>query len=409
MPTMTSEASATVAIPPSDGAELTVCVGAPVSAGALPDEGPLLVIEADSERAQNLRHILRGRADALVCEEVLVAENQEEVVWHRFNDGRLDGPEDVSFWQDRFPNLRSVGVERRCGRRLEEILDGWSDHQASTGAPALHLVLRQGDPLAVLRGLGERIQQVQTIQLNQPRPEAKLQHLRCWLSEQGLREDSLTPAKWKRDPIASMARLLEEKEREQQTLIATNQQLTSLCQAMQVERDNLAAKLEQICQQCEELSRAQVAALAEKQQKDSETDALQREREALRQDYERLASDNAAIAEKLAAASQATHNSREACKKLLPIQLYQAVSTDLAELNEEELLHHYIEHGQFESRIQTSAELWHELKMSRQQNEEAKAKIYLLQNQFDLVNQQLEVFKDLFARLVDKQHSSTEY
>jgi ppGpp synthetase/RelA/SpoT-type nucleotidyltranferase len=66
---------------------------------------------------------------------------------------------------------------------------------------------------------------------------------------------------------------------------------------------------------------------------------------------------------------------------------------------------HYLQHGRHEIRLKTYQEIDNELKSSLKQCEEAEAKLKLLETQFDLVKQQLETMKDLFARLADRPQS----
>ena len=211
---MTSKETTAVASDHGSGGEITVWVGVPGLARGLPSSGSLLVVEAEPQRARELRQVLRDRPEALVCEEVLAAENEATVRWHRFNDTRLNGPSDLTIWQQYFPNLRQIDEEQRCGRRLGDLLDNWVPREGEQALAPLHLVLRQGDPLAALTGLGPWISHLQTVQLMLPWPEETMQLAETWLAEQNFGQDPQTSAMWNRDPVATRDWLLKEKENE---------------------------------------------------------------------------------------------------------------------------------------------------------------------------------------------------
>jgi hypothetical protein len=226
---MSSKETTAVASDHGSGEEITVWVGVPGLARGLPSSGSLLVVEAEPQRAQELRQVLRDRPEVLVCEEVLAAENEATVRWHRFNDTRLNGPSNLTIWQQNFPNLRQIDEEQRCGRRLGDLLDNWVPREGEQALAPLHLVLRQGDPLAALDGLGPWISHLQTVQLMLPWPEATMQLAEAWLAEQNFSQDPQTSAMWNRDPVATRDWLLKEKEKEKQDLLFINQQLNRDC------------------------------------------------------------------------------------------------------------------------------------------------------------------------------------
>lgn len=196
------------------GEELTVWVGGAILVGDLPSTGRLVVVEGEPERAQELRQKLAKQPETQVYEEVLTAENGVKVQWHRFNDARLNGPSDLRTWQQHFPNLRQIHEELRCGRRLGELLDNWAYHKTGQVITALHLKLRQGDPLAALAGLGSWINQLETVQLMLPWPRETMSAIDACLTKHNFRQDLESAVLWKRDPLATRDRLLQEKEKE---------------------------------------------------------------------------------------------------------------------------------------------------------------------------------------------------
>ena len=405
---MSSKETTAVASDHGSGEEITVWVGVPGLARGLPSSGSLLVVEAEPQRAQELRQVLRDRPEVLVCEEVLAAENEATVRWHRFNDTRLNGPSNLTIWQQNFPNLRQIDEEQRCGRRLGDLLDNWVPREGEQALAPLHLVLRQGDPLAALDGLGPWISHLQTVQLMLPWPEATMQLAEAWLAEQNFSQDPQTSAMWNRDPVATRDWLLKEKEKEKQDLLFINQQLNRDCATMRAERDNVVAKLEQLTTQWEEHKEAQHQTLSEIQQLQIEAKKLRSQLEDVQKDLQQTTGDKLELQQKLQTEETTSLNDRQAIKGLLPLELYREVSSELSDLDDDQLILHYLQHGRHETPLKTYVELNAELKASLIQNEQAEAKLNQLEAQFRLTHQQLETLKDVFARLADRQQSPTQ-
>jgi hypothetical protein len=405
---MSSKETTAVASDHGSGEEITVWVGVPGLARGLPSSGSLLVVEAEPQRAQELRQVLRDRPEVLVCEEVLAAENEATVRWHRFNDTRLNGPCDLTIWQQNFPNLRQIDEEQRCGRRLRDLLDNWVPSKGEQALAPLHLVLRQGDPLAALDGLGPWISRLQTVQLMLPWPEETMQLAEAWLAEQNFGQDPQTAALWNRDPVATRDWLLKEKEKEKQALLFINQQLNSDCATMRAERDNVVAKLEQLTTQWEEHKEAQHQTLSEIQQLQIESKKLRSQLEDVQKELQQTTGDKLELQQKLQTEENTSLNDRQAIKGLLPLELYREVSSELSDLDDDQLILHYLQHGRHETPLKTYVELNAELKASLIQNEQAEAKLNQLEAQFRLTHQQLETLKDVFARLADRQQSPTQ-
>jgi hypothetical protein len=405
---MSSKETTAVASDHGSGEEITVWVGVPGLARGLPSSGSLLVVEAEPQRAQELRQVLRDRPEVLVCEEVLAAENEATVRWHRFNDTRLNGPSNLTIWQQNFPNLRQIDEDQRCGRRLGDLLDNWVPREGEQALAPLHLVLRQGDPLAALDGLGPWISHLQTVQLMLPWPEATMQLAEAWLAEQNFSQDPQTSAMWNRDPVATRDWLLKEKEKEKQDLLFINQQLNRDCATMRAERDNVVAKLEQLTTQWEEHKEAQHQTPSEIQQLQIEAKKLRSQLEDVQKELQQTTGDKLELQQKLQTEETTSLNDRQAIKGLLPLELYREVSSELSDLDDDQLILHYLQHGRHETPLKTYVELNAELKASLIQNEQAEAKLNQLEAQFRLTHQQLETLKDVFARLADRQQSPTQ-
>jgi len=380
-------------------------VGVPGLARGLPSSGSLLVVEAEPQRARELRQMLRDQPEALVCEEVLAAGNEATVRWHHYNDSRLNGPSDLTAWQQRFPNLRQIDEEQRCGRRLEDLLDNLVPRAGEQAPAPLHLLLRQGDPLAALTGLGPWIGQLQTVQLLLPWPEETIQMAQAWLAEQKFRQDPQISAMWYRDTIATRDWLLNKKEIEKQALFSANQKLNSDCEDKRREKEKLVAKPDHLTTQWAVPKEEHNQTHAEIQRTQIEAEKLRSQHKALQQICQQLTSEKSELLQKLQIEEIASHNSRQALKKLLPLELYKGTSIDLGDLDEDHLVLHYVQYGQHETRIKTNKELDTELKSSLSHCEELGVKLKLLETQFDLVRQQLEAMHELFATLTEKPQS----
>jgi hypothetical protein len=384
------------------GNELTVWVGGPTLVGGFPSAGRILVVEGESDKAQELRQKLAEQPDTQVYEEVLAAENGVVVRWHRFNDSRLNGPNDLRTWQQYFPNLRQTNEEQRCGRRLGELLDNWTSQEMGQAIKALHLKLRQGDPLAALAGLGSWLNQLETVQLMLPWPKETMGEVETFLTEQNFRQDLQTAALWKRDAIATRDRLLEEKEREIQVLLASTHLLTRDCEVMQAEKKSMTTEIEKICAQLSEFRINQDLTETKIQQSEKGADELKVKLKSLQQECEQLINDKYILEQKLQAEQATNLNLREALRDLFPIEFYRKNNIDLGELDQDSLTIHYMLHGRQQARLKTYQELNDELKSSLKRCDEAETKLEQLEANFGLAKQQLETLKDVFARLAEK-------
>jgi hypothetical protein len=385
--------------------QITVLVGVHGMAKGLPSSGRLLVVEAEPEKAKEIRNVLRERPEALVCEEVLSAENDAMVQWHLFNDARFSGPSELTEFKKRYPNLRQINEELRRGRSLADLLDNWAPRQGEQALSQLHLILRQGDPLATLAGLGTWLSQLETVQLMLPWPEGTMGLVETWLKEKSFRQDTHTPTLWKLDPIMKRDWLLNEKDKEKQYLLDANQQLNIDCEALKAEKDFLLEKVKMITAKLERLIETQDLTVADFHQSQAKTEKLRLQQEALQHECQQLAKDKSELLQKLEAAESSVLNSTEALRSIFPMNLYREKNIDLNEYDENKLLLHYIQHGRHEGRLKTYQDLNTEWKSSLRQCEEAETKLEQLETQFGLVQIQLETVKDLFARLADRQES----
>jgi chromosome segregation ATPase len=241
-----------------------------------------------------------------------------------------------------------------------------------------------------------------------PWPKETMQLAKTWLAQQNFCQDPQSEAMWNRDQVATKDRLLKEKEKERKDLLAANQQLNSDCETTRAERDSLVTKLEQLTAHWEELKEAQNQTLADIQQSQNEAANLRSQLEVLQNDLQQITSEKSELQQKLNTEESTSFNDKLALKSLLPLQLYRGASSELSDLDDDQLILHYLQYGRHKTPLKTYAELDAELKASQIQNEEAEAKLNQLESQFMITHQQLETLKDVFARLADRQQSPTQ-
>lgn len=177
-------------------AQLSVVVGAPALISQLP-AGDVLLIDASSTRLE----ALAARNDptrSLVCETAMLTEEPGGMVlWHRYDDARFDGVVPPEHWHDDYPNLHVLGHDHAVGQRLESLLDRWAaDGRRPT---AFQLLIRQGNPLAAVAGMGGWLPHLQRLELAGPRAsELWREPMGVWLEARGFRPSS-QPGTWERD------------------------------------------------------------------------------------------------------------------------------------------------------------------------------------------------------------------
>ena len=224
---------------------LTIWVGCPGSGHDWSGSGPLLVVEADALKAEDFRSQLLPGQDVSLVVEVLAATNDESVPWHHFNDARLNGPNDITYWQDRYPNLRQISTETRSSRCLADLLSSWMTTRQTPTEPALLLHLNQGNLIPTLEGLGPWMQRLESVQLALPGAKGSwMPELDAWLAYRGFAAVTERPGTWQRDPLATALLLL--RQRDQQVLNLTQKQAELISQrdaAQTIEAELIAQRV----------------------------------------------------------------------------------------------------------------------------------------------------------------------
>jgi hypothetical protein len=228
---------------------LAVVVGGPTFVKALPRDQPLLVIDADPQRSRQLSRELDGNGSpAVICTEVITAEEGGSVEWHHYNDARLDGPVGLAEWQHFYPNLQLLSKETRSGRLLKDLVQSWANEHAPDQLISLDLELRQGDPMATLISLGSWIQSVRSVRLEIPTPKETSESIVVdWLHKQGFQLTDDSTKEWKRNPLTTL----------ELTINQQNQTITELenkLQELSRQRDEEQARAIDLAKELEHLN-----------------------------------------------------------------------------------------------------------------------------------------------------------
>lgn len=215
---------------------LYVVIGAPSLITQLPD-GPTLLVEEDGDRLAALSAALDRRPHPLRLHKgVLAAQDGTILAWCRFSDRRLDGPLDREGWQPHYPNVQVLSSQSVEGTRLETLLEEWPEAQSNSAD--VQLLVRQGDPMGVLQGIGRWLRRLDRVELLGPMA-AQIwgERMDTWLVARGFcRQEGRLDA-WQRDPLATRLLALDALQQERDQLV---EQLAQI----RLEVDNMATQLE---------------------------------------------------------------------------------------------------------------------------------------------------------------------
>lgn len=208
-------------------------------------QGSVLVIDAQPSRLVPLKNGQRQGMD-LVCEAAVLAEEAgQPVSWYRYNDSRLDGVVPATQWQSLFPNAAELERQSLAGERLDALLDRWAGAREQRFSPPLVLVLRQGDPLAALAGLGAWEDWLQRVELVSPNAEQLWGGaVASWLEARGFERTPDHPLVWGRDLLGRCRQACEELSAERDGLQLRVAELEGRLSQINQELDGMLASLQ---------------------------------------------------------------------------------------------------------------------------------------------------------------------
>ncbi len=207
--------------------------------------GPVLVIDAQPSRLVSLNSGQRQSVD-LACEAaVLTEEAGQAVTWYRYNDSRLDGVVPPAQWQSLFPNAQELERQALPGERLDGLLDRWAGGREQRSNCPLVLILRQGDPLAALAGLGGWENTLQQVELVGPYAEQLWgSAVASWLVARGFEKVPDQPLVWERDLLGRCLRAYDELTAERDGLQLRLTELEGRMALINQELEGMLASLE---------------------------------------------------------------------------------------------------------------------------------------------------------------------
>lgn len=183
----------------------TVYVGAQPYLDGPHDGGPILLIDADTDRLREVsqRYSAAASRQSLTLQEaVLASTDLEALVWYCFNDSRLNGTLAVESWRHVYPNLTIIDRLELQGRALHALLETWQDELGDLPQFG-KIVLSQGDYLKVLSGLNAWESRITEVSVAGPSSAQQIwtSRLTSWFTERGFHSQN-GGIHWQKDPLA---------------------------------------------------------------------------------------------------------------------------------------------------------------------------------------------------------------
>jgi GT2 family glycosyltransferase/glycosyltransferase involved in cell wall biosynthesis len=208
------------------------------------DRIPLLVVEAEAERIEDLRQQRAGGStlqDVSLHQAVLASRSGLEIHWYRYSDPRFNGVVPLDRWKEFYPNLVLLQEERLSSQSLADLLAQWP--ATTEGSDDISLILRQGDPLEILKGVDTWLHRIRRIELDGPKVD-ELWGDGCarWLEEQGFNRDQESPCTWLLTDQG--LRLLKQRDE----IASLQEKVSSLLQGRQLELEERQERLNKSCQ-----------------------------------------------------------------------------------------------------------------------------------------------------------------
>ena len=181
-------------------------------------------------------------------------------------------------------------------------------------------------------------------------------------------------------------------ESERDQLATQHQELSAERDALQAERDSLTAQLQELTAQLDSIQQ--------------ERDGLQSERDQLAAQYQEitgsrdvLQAERETLLEQQEAVGLARDGLLAALRQVFPYSAYRDQRQDIASLNDQDLVDHFVAYGIHEGGDLTYSAMESELHHLRSSLEDANAKAELFNQKSSHTAAQLDLLKDLFTKM----------
>jgi GT2 family glycosyltransferase len=168
------------------------------------DPNPILVVEAEPEKIEQLGQSLAFSPipqDVVHHQGVLAAASQLAITWYRYSDSRFNGVVPLNRWQEFYPNLTLENEEKLESQTLADVLEQCSAFE--DGQQEISLILRQGDPVEVLKGADRWLHRFRRIELQGPKVDVFwVEACGLWLEQQGFNREPDSGFTWTLDDQA---------------------------------------------------------------------------------------------------------------------------------------------------------------------------------------------------------------
>lgn len=404
---------------------------------------PVLLIDPQLELEADLaaQLALEAPPTLLTCSELLAAEDGEQS-WYLYNDRRRNGTAEPDGLLPYWPNLRLEGTEMRTTRRLDAVLSTWLEQAAVDGRQAGLLWLPATQAPHVLAGAGVFLDRLETIWLGGALPNDGLDVElveRLEASCHRLEREGPNHQVWRLDGHRLVERelLLVTKQREalqarceelQGQLIAQVAQMTEQSQqremlhirveeldaqlSMQVlqnadfnhQREGLLARVEELQDQCDRLILENTQAAKERDQElssrreeaRSQFETLSAQRDGMQHERDQLSAERDTLEAEKERMEMERQQILVALEHVFPFEAYKDQRVDLRQLDDGQLIEHFVSCG-----INENVDLRHAL--FKQRLEDCQKQNRRLHKESALIRQELsraQIHMDLLKDLI---------
>jgi len=372
-------------------------------------------VEADPEQVGELqRQLAEEPSNALTLRCELLGPEVGETCWYRFNDARQNGTTELETLQAHFPNLRLQSQEPRRMLPLDAVLVAWEGRGRNSGDGPLDssgaLVAFGVETLPLLQGGGSWLDRFSQLVVPPPLLEAE-GDLEAWQAL--LRRHCLKPSADNPQPKGGDAWILLEQDRER-LLEKRLQQALHRISTVELEREGLTKERDGLTTKQQELTAQRDGLANERDELRAERDCLQAEsdslaiqlqelntkNEGLQQERDRLQAERETLSAQHHELSVAQDARLAALREVFPYATYREQRPDLSSWSDEELVDHFVAYGIHEGVNLKFSGVESELQRLRASLAADAARAELLNEKTRHTSEQLDLLKDLVARLM---------